>query len=358
MATTEEYGLGSQTFPRGWFMVAEASEATIKPVPLRYFGQDFVMYRGESGRVVVMDAYCPHMSTHFAKNETSYIVLDGEQVKGDNIRCPYHGWQFGPDGKCNDIPYSPAPIPEAACVPTLPVREWGGVIMVWYDPENGEPDYELPDLPEWDDPSWVNWKIDHLGEMKSHPVELIDNMGDKAHLGPIHGSTDMQYFENEIDDHIVIQRLAGGHRTLSDDVLINDTWYTGPGILLSRMAGQFPSLMLITHTPIEDGEIRAWHGLLVKAQNEVPTEDDFTAAAGYQEASRHAFLQDFEVWSNKAPCLQVMQVVGDGPYGKVRTWYQQFYNPRESAKAYQQKSNGVYVTKGTLRDPWEQSAAE
>ena len=104
MATTEEYGLGIHQFPRGWFMIAEADEVQSKALPLRFFGRDFVIYRGESGKVFLMDAYCPHMGTHLGGNTTSYVVIDG-QIEGDSIRCPYHAWRFGPDGKCDDIPY-------------------------------------------------------------------------------------------------------------------------------------------------------------------------------------------------------------------------------------------------------------
>jgi len=75
MATTAEYGIGEFTFPRGWFMVGETKDATNKPIPLRYFGRDLIMYRGESGRVVVMDAYCPHMKTHLAKNEVMIFAV-------------------------------------------------------------------------------------------------------------------------------------------------------------------------------------------------------------------------------------------------------------------------------------------
>ena len=104
MATTAEYGLGEFTFPRGWFMVAEATELDNGPIAVRFFANDFVIYRGESGKVVMLDAYCPHMGTHLCKNTTSYIVRDGTQVHGDSIRCPYHAWSFGADGKCDDIP--------------------------------------------------------------------------------------------------------------------------------------------------------------------------------------------------------------------------------------------------------------
>ncbi len=87
MATTAEYGLGEYAFPRGWFMIAAADEVRDTPLPLRFFGNDFALYRGESGRVVLLDAYCPHMGTHIARNTTSYVVIDG-QIEGDSIRCP------------------------------------------------------------------------------------------------------------------------------------------------------------------------------------------------------------------------------------------------------------------------------
>ena len=228
MATAAEYGLGTHEFPRGWFMVAEAKEATAKPTPLRYFGQDLVMYRGESGKVYIVEAYCPHLGSHFAHNETSYIVKEDRQIDGDGIRCPYHGWRFnGASGKCDDIPYSPAPIPEKACIRTFPAQEWGGLIFVWYDEENGDPQYDLPPLVEWDDPAWVKWKLDYMGQVDLHPVEVLDNMVDRAHFEPIHGSENVQFFENEFTDHVVRQGFEAGHKTLSDDILTTDTWYTG-----------------------------------------------------------------------------------------------------------------------------------
>lgn len=359
MATTAEYGIGDFTFPRGWFVVAESHEATNKPIPLRYFGRDLILYRGQtSGDPIVMDAYCPHMKTHLAKNETSYIVLDGQQTEGDDIRCPYHGWKFGPDGKCNEIPYSPAPIPKAAKIRTYPTQEWGGFVLMWHDEEEGEPNFQPHPLPEWDDPNWVNWKVDHLGVLPCHPQEVVDNIMDKAHLGPIHGSMNMDFFESEVDNHVVKQVLAAGHRTLSDDVLTNDTWYTGPGLLMSKMLGYYNSLMLVAHTPVEDGTTRAWHALMVEPPNMPMTDENREAVEAYQEGSKMALLQDFDIWSHKAPCLQVMQVVGDGPFNKVRLWYKQFYNPRADIKKHQTKANGKWIAKGTNRDPWDVKAAE
>src|SRR5579872_6136101 len=151
MAKTAEYDLGEFTFPRGWFMVAEASELDNGPIGVRFFGQDFALYRGKSGRVVMLEAYCPHMGTHLAKNTSSYVVRDGGHVEGNSIRCPYHAWRFGPDGQCDDIPYSNK-ISKAACVKSWHVEEKAGAIFMWHDEEGLEPDFPLPDMWEWDDP--------------------------------------------------------------------------------------------------------------------------------------------------------------------------------------------------------------
>lgn len=352
MATTQEYGLGEFTFPRGWFLVAEADEVTTKPTAVRYFGQDLALYRGESGRVVLLDAYCPHMGTHLAKNTTSYVVKDGTHVEGDSIRCPYHSWRFGPDGKCDQIPYFSGPIPPSARVRSWRVEERYGCIFAWHDPEGGEPDYELPAVPEWEDPLWIRWKLDHLGQIEVHPQEVIDNIADVAHFDPVHGSM-VEYFENEFRGVTARQRQGGGHRTLTtgDVILKTDALYTGPGILLTYMSGYNDTLMLVAHTPIDDGVTKVWHGLMMKAQIDPPTDAERQAAQAYAAAGCAAFAQDFEIWGNKKPCVQVLQLPTDGPFGKARMWYRQFYNPRARAHEFQGRADGVYTARGVAPHP-------
>lgn len=346
MATSKEYGLGEFDFPRGWFMIADAAEITQTPQAIRYFGQDLIIYRGKSGRPVVLEAYCPHMRVHIARNTTSYIVKDGDQVEGDSIRCPGHGWRFTPEGQCDDIPYSTHGVPKAACIKSFPVQEKAGCIWMWHDPEGGKPDYDLPEFAEWDQTGWVRWRIDPLGTLPIHPQEIVDNMADYAHFVPVHGSRDVLYFENEFRDHVIMQRFGAGHRTLIDGsaVLETDTWYTGPGILLSQMEGQFPSVIMICHTPVEDGEVRVWYALMVKVSTREPTDAEVSMARSYQDTALDAFAQDFELWKFKQPALSIMQVPDDGPFHKERIWYRQFYNPRSRAGEFQARVNGIHVT--------------
>lgn len=349
MATSADYRLGEFNFPRGWFMIGASDEAGPTPKAIRYFGQDLVVYRGESGTPYVVEAYCPHMGAHLAKNTTSYIVRDGEQVEGESIRCPFHGWRYGPDGQCNQIPYSDF-VPKAAKLKTWPVVERAGILWLWNDPEGLEPQFPLPEFGNhWGEPGWVEWKIDHMGDLDVHQIEIVDNMADYGHFVPIHGAKDFVYFANEFKDYKVHQYYAAGHRTLTlnpEDVLTLDTWYTGPAILQSEMQGAFDSFILLAHTPIEDGRTRVWHGLMVKVNDgNAPITDELReAAAAYQEGSRLALAQDVEIWQSKRACINPMVVPNDGPYGKVRQWYRQFYNPREKSADWHKRTNGLHVT--------------
>ena len=184
MALAADYNLGPNTFPRGWFIVAESKELDNGPQAVRFFGQDLALYRGESGRPVLLDAYCAHMGTHLTNSESAMIVKNGEQIEGDSIRCPYHGWRYDANGDVDDIPYFDGPCPKSASIRSYPVVDNMGCIMAWYDPDGREPDFDPPSLPEWDDPQWVNWDLDHLGEIAIHPQEILDNMACLLYTSP------------------------------------------------------------------------------------------------------------------------------------------------------------------------------
>jgi 3-ketosteroid 9alpha-monooxygenase subunit A len=330
-------------------MVAESAAVESVPTPARYFGQELVIYRGASGRVVMLDAYCPHMGTHLGRNSTSYVCRDGA-IEGDSIRCPYHAWRFGPDGRCDDIPYHSGSIPAAARVRSWHVAESMHAVFAWHDPEGGPPDYDVPRLTEWDDPAWVRWVFDKLGPLECHPQEIVDNMADVAHFPYVHGSNpDYAYFENEVRGHVLKMRYGAGHRTLasSSDILDSDVWYTGPGILMSRQQGIQYAIQMITHTPVDDGVIRIWHGMLVRGRGDVATADDTAAARANQAANLTAFTQDFDIWSNKRPALTILQIPADGPFHAVRAWYRQFFNPRAATPP--QSIDGIYTVRGKER---------
>jgi len=359
MAKAADYGLGPETFPRGWFIVAESCELDSGPLAITYFGRDFALYRGQSGKPVLLDAYCAHMGTHLTASKSAMIVKNGQQIEGDSIRCPYHAWRYGPDGQVDDIPYHDGPCPKSAAIRSYPVRDIMGCIMMWFDPAGGEPEFEPPFVDLWNDPACVHWKLDHLGEIKMHNLEVLDNMADVRHLGPTHGAP-CEYFENEIRDHVLIQR-QGGHIQLYNAHLHTVTWYTGPGLLLSKQTFNGMEMVeLIANTPVDDGVTKAWHGVILKGQHVPPSAQDIATQLGAQAGALEAFSTDFEIWKNKRSALKVMQLKTDGPFNTVRKWAGQFYKPRADAKVLQQELNGTYPVLDFPQPPrsWQEQGFE
>jgi 3-ketosteroid 9alpha-monooxygenase subunit A len=353
MAKTQDYRLGEFTFPRGWFVVADGSRIGGAAVPERFFGEEVVLYRGASGKVVMLDAYCPHMGTHLGRNKTASIVVRGRHLDGDCIRCPFHGWRFGPDGKCNEIPFYDGPIPEKARVRSWHVVERFGIVFCWHDPEGLAPDIDLPEFAEWDDPRWVRWQLDDLGTLPVHPQEVVDNTADIRHLSFLHGSS-VRWYENEVEGPFLHQRqggealTAGEHAGLAKfSTLVR---YEGPGLLTSRYfmnddqkAGM---AQLIAHTPIDDGTTRLWQASMVKSPESVLDDEVRAAARAANEVLKAGLMEDFEVWANKRPALQILQMPTDGPFGKNRIWYSQFYNPRAKTAQILARATGVHTVKG------------
>jgi 3-ketosteroid 9alpha-monooxygenase subunit A len=342
MTGSKDYKLGQYDFPRGWFMVAEASELLgTTPKALRFFGKDFALYRGQSGKLVILDAHCIHMGAHLASGKEGALVKAGTQIEGDSIRCPYHGWRYDSSGQVDNIPRFDGPCPKNAKLQSYPVAEIYGAILMWHDAERGEPDYAPPSIPEWSDSQWISGPFDHLDILSIHPQEILDNMADSNHFGPVHG-VPPEYFTNEFSGHLYHQ-LQGGFRAEYNAYLRTDTCYCGPGLLISRQdIGETKAVELICHTPVEDGRVQIWNNVLIKASNHPPSDTDRATQREYQRLVLAAFQQDFDIWSHKAPAVTIKALPTERNFALGRTWYRQFYNPRSTAHEYHSKVNGAH----------------
>src|SRR5437588_10621934 len=87
--------------PTGWFQVAWSAEVGVGEVRrMTYFNRDLIAWRGVSGSVTVMDAYCQHLGAHLGYGGT---------VIEDRIQCPFHGWEWNTAGRNVCIPYEDRP---------------------------------------------------------------------------------------------------------------------------------------------------------------------------------------------------------------------------------------------------------
>ena len=132
-------------FPDGWFRVAASADLPRGAVrPLRYFGRDLVAFRTVDGVARVLDAHCPHLGAHLGH---------GGCVEGDAIRCPFHGWLIGGDGRCLATP--------RAAIRSWPVREVNGLVMVYHGALGEMPAWEMPEMPELATGEWTRWRPGH-----------------------------------------------------------------------------------------------------------------------------------------------------------------------------------------------------
>ena len=87
-------------------------------------GQPLALWRSGSGAVQAWEDRCPHRG----------VPLSMGRVKGDQLACAYHGWQYAAqDGRCTAIPAMPdRPVPGKVCVKTYAALERQGmVLMIW-----------------------------------------------------------------------------------------------------------------------------------------------------------------------------------------------------------------------------------
>lgn len=172
--------------PTGWFQVGWSADLEAGDVkPLRYFGQDLVAYRTQGGRFVVLNAYCEHLGAHLGGH--------GGSVAGDDITCPFHGWQWSPEGRNTCIPYQKA-TNRVRKIGTWPTAERDGIMYIWHDVDGGDPLYEVPSIFDMFPGSGSANDYHDLGEsgrletaeLPIHPQYAAENGVDFAHFKYVH----------------------------------------------------------------------------------------------------------------------------------------------------------------------------
>jgi phenylpropionate dioxygenase-like ring-hydroxylating dioxygenase large terminal subunit len=128
-----------------WIPVVGTSEVEAggRVKRVRILGEDLVVYRAPNGTAGLIGEYCSHRlaSMYFGRNEAS------------GMRCVYHGWKFGHDGRCIDMPNVPPEddFKDKVRHPAYPCAEQGGVIWAYMgpaDPPPGLPELEWATVPE------------------------------------------------------------------------------------------------------------------------------------------------------------------------------------------------------------------
>jgi phenylpropionate dioxygenase-like ring-hydroxylating dioxygenase large terminal subunit len=177
----------------GWYWALRSSELKRgRARPLDFLGRELVVYRGEDGRVVALDAYCPHMGAHLAEGK----------VEGDSIRCLFHYWKYSPEGRCTEIPCQTITdfVPQ---IRSWAVSERYGLIWIW---AGATPSRPVPFVPELE-----GLECDHRlgnGFVKAcHPNVMMINAIDAQHFNTVHHlPVDLNLEPETAGEHCIIFR--------------------------------------------------------------------------------------------------------------------------------------------------------
>lgn len=135
-----------------------------------------LLYRTESGEVVALEDRCPHR----------LAPLSLGALRGDAVECGYHGFRFGPNGKCTGVPVMKVPPPIA--VESYPVKESGPLVWIYLGDRNCLDSVPPPPELSWaTDPAFtvMTGKMD----LAANYLLLKENVLDLTHFSYLHAKT-------------------------------------------------------------------------------------------------------------------------------------------------------------------------
>ena len=221
-----------------WWAVAASAELGKRPLGLTRFNEKLVFWRNGTD-VVCMRDRCPHRG--------AALSLGRINKKDCTLACPFHGLEFGADGRCTHVPVeSDYNIPPDFGVQTYPVREADGYIFLWRGPV---PD-ELPELPVHHDTIGMGHG-DSSGIWHAHYTRCIENVCDFSHLPFVHRTT-IGLFKKDWVTSIRMQDVVGGFRAhlLENGKQLQSFEFLYPNRWLLRLSPNF--MQGLVFAPIDD----------------------------------------------------------------------------------------------------------
>jgi phenylpropionate dioxygenase-like ring-hydroxylating dioxygenase large terminal subunit len=252
----------------------------------------------------------------------------GGEVVGNNIRCPFHHWQFDADGWTKDVPYGNTPkiCERQSVLRTLPTQERYGLIWAWYHPDNAEPSFSIPDVPELESDNYIEprlgeWTIDTCIQ------ELGENSVDCPHIKYLHRSPIMPEGVSSADGHI-----------FNFDIYVDEHMKVlgksyGPSIqVIHHVHGDTRILMFAIPLPITTESTLSRYLFTFEkhpkgSEQQIKTELLYDQAIGSSDLGEAAgFAEvDIPVWNHKKYRHQPILCDGDGPIAQWRKYFSQFY---------------------------------
>jgi len=304
-------------FPKGWYAVAESAEVTGEAMlPVRYLGEDLIVYRTADGAAQVSGAYCPHLGAHLASH-------DGAIAAG-RITCPFHKWQFdGATGRCVHIPYTDVMVPASVKLDLYPTREVDGMVLMWYHPAGAAPDHEPFTRAGETGVPWTYYTT-HEWISTCPYRDLFENLFDTAHVQQLHNAVNLPVIEAIERKPYGLQCRFVPPKGEQYEITRFENNFTGVSMVTAITEGPgFGFLQCVTATPIDNERFRQVSRYFVRDMGS----EEANAALGKPFADNTAYEteKDFRVLNYKKHLTTPRLCAGDGPIMKWRQYQEEFY---------------------------------
>lgn len=249
-------------FRRFWLPVLTTEDLPgpdCDPKRLRLLSEDLIAFRDSSGRVGIVDAYCPHRGApmFFGRNEES------------GLRCVYHGWKFDVEGNCVDLPNAPEgeTFRHKVKITAYAAAERGGIIWAYLGPKEQQP--ALPAFPFMDLPGshCYIWRI----ELDCNYFQSMEGDVDTSHVNFLH-SVLGDPASNPLIGNGRLDPVMLGNRT-SRYTIIEDTTY-GIMNVITRYGGADTTRVNIGHFMVPCFTTAATAIGIYQDQARVPIDDE------------------------------------------------------------------------------------
>jgi phenylpropionate dioxygenase-like ring-hydroxylating dioxygenase large terminal subunit len=248
-----------------WYPICTAEELNEEsPRRAELLGVRLAAFRDESGDAHVLADTCIHRGGSLSKGK----------VVGNNVQCPYHGWEFNGDGKCQKIPSMPDKTPPArAKVDAYPVQEKYGIVFAFL---GDLPEAERPPLhvvEEYDQEGW-QFSGPLAFEIDGYYERSVENGLDPVHNEFVHPAQGAPALDEErltIDDLEWGSRFHAQFGELTDKEshaavveradtgeLSAGSWHTGPNTLVTaiHIPGNNSFIQYFYEAPLSKGRTR------------------------------------------------------------------------------------------------------
>ncbi|MBP1325981.1 nitrite reductase/ring-hydroxylating ferredoxin subunit [Leucobacter exalbidus] len=315
--------------PTGWFQIGWSSDLENGAVkPLNVFSRDLVLFRTESGKLVVLNAYCEHLGANMAY---------GGKVCGEDIQCPFHAWKWNAAGRNTEIPYQ-ATVNRVRRIGTWHVAERDGLMYLWHNVDGGKPHYEVPSVfelfkdsggPEqYHDPATTGGRFE-AEPLPIHPQYAAENGVDFAHFKYVHRADEIptvlsrEFGEYTFQSELALEfkrRKADGELESVDGR--TNAYLLGLGLGFSYAYGAGGICSITSVTPIDDENSI----LRFTAWASIEEGEDDVRVAKRQRSAIGQLRADLDIWKyqryTEPPGLATAEAAG---FRDIRQWARRFY---------------------------------